>query len=196
MVLADSDVVSPLQPIPADRAGRLLGYLNRVADASLSAPEPNSKFIISHKRNYMHPRKDASVNVLIAQYLNELEGYRTDSHIATWQMHDIKGHTWNAFSYLWQNGAHTLDQLYDALQYNEVPKGVYAQDLQELVNRGWIKNVSGEFSLTDEGRLIREEAEELTDQYFFAPWNCLGQAELEDMYLLVAQLRDGLRNLE
>jgi hypothetical protein len=196
MVQADSDVVSPLQPIPANEAGRLLSYLNRIADASLVAPEPASKFIISHKRNYMHPGKDASVNVLTVQYLNELEGYRTDSHSAAWQVHNISGHAWDAFSHLWRNGVSTLEQMYETLQYNEVPKDVYAQDLQELVNRGWVNNDAGAYQLTEEGKRICEEAEVLTDKYFFAPWSCLSESEAEDLSNIAIQLRDGLHNLK
>jgi len=194
MVKADSDVVSPLRLIPDKRSQKLLGYLARIADASLAASEPPSKFIILHKRNNMHPGRDASTNVLIVEYLNELEGYRTDSHIAAWQPHNVAGHAWNILTWLWQNGASTLDTMYEELQYNDVPQEVYTQDLQELAERGWIEDNGGAYQVTAEGKRIRDEAEALTDQYFFAPWSCLNESELEDLSNLATQLCAGLKD--
>jgi hypothetical protein len=194
MVKADSDVISPLRPIPDEHLQKILGYLTRIAGASLAAFEPPSKFIISHKRNNMHPGGDASINVLIVEYLNELEGYRTDSHIAVWQPHNVAGHAWNVLTWLWRNGASTLDKMYEELQYNDVPQEVYAQDLQELARRGWIEDNAGAYQVTVEGKRIRDEAEALTDQYFFAPWACLSESELEDLSNLAIQLCAGLKD--
>ena len=196
MVQADSDVVSPLRPIPEADAASLLSYLHRIADASLTAPEPTSKFVISHKRKHMHPGRNASVNVLTVQYLNELEGYRTDAHIAAWMAHNVAGHAWDAFSHLWRNDASTLDQMYETLQYNKVPKEVYAADLLGLANQGWVREVAGTYQVTEAGKKIRDEAEALTDKYFFAAWSCLNESELEGLSHLAEQLRDGLKNLE
>lgn len=196
MVQADSDVVSPLRPIPETDAARLLSYLRRIADAALTAPEPTSKFIISHKRKHMYPGKDASVNVLTVQYLNELEGYRTDAHNAAWMTDAVAGHAWDAFSHLWRNGASTLDGMYETLQYNEVPKEVYAADLLGLANQGWVREEAGTYHVTEAGRKIREEAEALTDKFFFAVWSCLSESELMDLSNLSSQLRDGLQNVK
>lgn len=195
MVQADSDVVSPLRPIPEADTARLLSYLSRIADASLTAPEPTSKFIISHKRRYMHPGRDASVNVLTVQYLNELEGYRTDAHSAAWMAHNVAGHAWDAFSHLWRNGASTLDQMYETLQYIEVTKEVYTADLLGLVKQGWVREEAGTYHVTEAGEKIRDEAEALTNKYFFAPWLCLNESELEVLATLASQLLDGLRAL-
>jgi hypothetical protein len=42
---------------------------------------------------------------------------------------------------------------------------------------------------TAEGKRIHDEAEALTDRYFFAPWGCLSESELEDLSSLAGQLR-------
>ena len=195
MVQADSDIVSPLRPIPEADAARLLSYLNRIADGVLAAPEPTSKFIISHKRKHMHPGRDASVNVLTVQYLNELEGYRTDAHSAAWATHNVAGHAWDVFSHLWWNCASALDQMYETLQYNEVPQDVYAADLLGLAKQGWVREEAGTYHVTEAGRKIRDEAEALTDKYFFAAWSCLSESELDELAGLAGQLRDGLKSV-
>lgn len=46
---------------------------------------------------------------------------------------------------------------------------------------------------TAEGKRIREEAEALTDKYFFAPWSCLIESEMGELSSLASQLRDGLK---
>jgi hypothetical protein len=40
------------------------------------------------------------------------------------------------------------------------------------------------------------QAEELTNRYFFAAWNCLSESELEDLMNLAIHFRDGLRSLK
>jgi hypothetical protein len=40
--------------------------------------------------------------------------------------------------------------------------------LHELALRGWVRGEKDKYQITVEGQIIREEAEELTDQYFFA----------------------------
>ena len=134
--------------------------------------------------------------MLTVQYLNELEGYRTDAHRAAWMAHNVAGHAWDAFSHLWRNDASTLDQMYETLQYNEVPKEVYAADLLGLAKQGWVREEAGTYHVTEAGKKIRDDAEALTDRYFFTPWNCLSESELEDLFNLSTQLRDGLKNLE
>ena len=96
---------------------------------------------------------------------------------------------------LWLNGASTLHQLYEMLQYNEVPKDVYTADLLKLANQGWVREEAGTYHVTEAGRKIRDEAEALTDTYFFAPWSCLSESELEDLFNLSTQLRDGLKSV-
>ena len=46
---------------------------------------------------------------------------------------------------------------------------------------------------TADVKSLCDEAEALTDQYFFAPWSCLNESELEELVSLSMQLRDGLK---
>lgn len=36
----------------------------------------------------------------------------------------------------------------------------------------------------------------MNDKYFFAPWSCLSESELEELASLASQLRDGLKKSE
>ncbi len=83
--------------------------------------------------------------------------------------------------------------MYETLQYNEVPKEVYAADLLGLANQGWVREEAGTYQVTEAGKKIRDEAEALTDKYFFAPWSSLNESELEELASLASQLRDKLK---
>lgn len=63
------------------------------------------------------------------------------------------------------------------------------------MNRGWLEAYAGVYRVTDKGKRIHEETEALTDKYFFAPWSCLNESDLEELWSLASQLRGGLRAL-
>jgi hypothetical protein len=67
-----------------------------------------------------------------------------------------------------------------------------AQDALDLVERGWVQEEAGVYQVTQAGHRTRQEAEELTNRLFFAPWSCLNQAEIEDLSNWVVGLRNGL----
>lgn len=188
------DSLADLRPIPDELLRRLLRYLDRIVQASLSAPEPPARFYISHKHeNYgrygtKYPLEDFVI------HFGKLSAFRDDSHIAAWQVHNIEGNRWEVLSYVWRGEATTLGKLFEELSFRGITRDEYAQILQELVERGWADENAGEYQLTANGKRIREKAEELTNQYFFAPWSCLNESELEDLSDLVTQLRDCLHS--
>jgi predicted transcriptional regulator len=191
---AAGDSIADLPTPPETDIHRLLSYLTRIADAALDAPEPPSHFYISHKReNYGRYGTKRPLEDFVVCF-GALSSYRDDSHIAAWQMYSIEGNRWEVLSYIWRGEINTLDKLFEQLNYRGISRDEYAQILQELVDRGLIKENAGEYQLTAEGKRIREEAEALTDRYFFAPWSCLNDEELEDLQKLAKQLCDGFQS--
>jgi hypothetical protein len=49
----------------------------------------------------------------------------------------------------------------------------------EMDKRGWVREEAGRYAVAVEGREIRQAAEDATDRYFYTPWSCLSQAELD-----------------
>jgi len=192
---AMTDAIAHLQPLSSDNIQRVVGYLMRLSDSSFTAPEPPSKFCLEHYRNFKSTfSNDAPLSRLFIHYFKELDFFRMDSHMAAWQIHNIEGNRWEVFSEVWLGKFNTLDKLYDELKFRGITRDEYAGILQELVERGWIEKNEGEFQLTTEGKRIREEAEALTDNYFFAPWSCLNESELDELASLAGQWRDGLKS--
>lgn len=184
--------IAHLQPVPDEQLRGLAGYLARLADASLAAPEPPN-FLIAHKRKYIAVGQDAPLLGMVAQYINELTAYRDDAHLAAWQPLGVAGHAWEVLTTLWRGGPATLDALHEKLGARGVPAEVYAEDLHDLTAYGWVAEEAGVYRATPTGQKAREDAEALTEHYFFAPWACLSAAEQEDLLALATQLRDALQ---
>jgi hypothetical protein len=192
---AANQAIAPLQPMPAAALQSMIDLLARISDAALATPEPPSPFNLARKRElYRRLGMTDSLPGFVAHCL-ELEGYRDDAYITTWQAHRIEGHAWEAFDKLAHDGALTLHELYAKISRRGIARDIYAQDLQELVGRGWIQANTGAYPLTAEGKRIREQVETVTKKYFFAAWACLSDAELQELSELATQLREGLQAL-
>jgi len=179
------------QALPTSELERLAARLHRLVEASLAAPEPPGKWLISRSRR-IDQGDDAPAMVRIDQYISDLAGYRDDSHLAAWQHHNIAGHIWETFTFVWRGDTITLDALADELARRGHTREEYQQALEELVQRGWLTEEGGEYHVTQEGSVIRQEAEDATNCYFFAPWAVLSQEELEGLRTSLHSLRDGL----
>ena len=159
----------------------------------LAAPEPPSHFYIARKHdNYGRLGTETLLEDFVVRF-GALSAYRDDSHIAAWQALGMKGHAWDIFTRLWQGASPaSAEQLFEKVAYRGISVELVVQDIQNLSERGWIEAKDGLFQLTAEGKRIREETEALTNRYFFAPWSCLSEVEMEDLTKLATQLRAGL----
>jgi len=178
------------QALPTSESQRLAGLLHRLVEASLAAPEPPGKWSISQSRR-IDPGEQAPAMVRIDQYISDLAGYRDDSHLAAWQPHNIAGHVWEAFTFVWRGATTNLDALSDELARRGHTREEYEQAIGELVGRGWLAEEAGEYQVTPSGDAVRQEAEDATNHYFFTPWSVLSQAELEALHTLLHGLQDG-----
>ena len=183
-----------LKPMPEENLQHLYNYLERLVEASLAIPQPPSHFYLSHKReNYrrlgtIHPLENFVV------LFGELAAYRDDMHIGAWQAHQIEGHAWDMFDKIYSGESLTIDGLYAKLKRRGLSQEIYIQDLQELIERGWVSERANEYQITPAGKKVREDVEAQTERLFFAPWSCLDERDLEDLMSLATQLHDGLQN--
>ncbi|KAA0254914.1 MAG: hypothetical protein EDM79_20720 [Chloroflexi bacterium] len=192
---AFTDGIAHLHPLPPNDLQRLVDYLVRLSDASFAAPEPPPKFCLTHYKNYKSTFDDnAPLIRLFFHYFKELDFYRMDSHMAAWRSHNLEGNRWEVFSEVWGGKNNTLNKIFDELSFRGITREEYASILQELVERRWVQQDRETYQLTAEGKRIREDAEALTDKYFFAAWSCLNEPELEELSRLASQLRDGLKS--
>ena len=192
-----TDGIAHLHPLPPSDLQRLVDYLVRLSDASFAAPGPPPKFCLTHYKNYKSTFDNTAPLIrLFVHYFKELDFYRMDSHMTAWRSHNLEGNRWEVFSEVWGGENNTLDKVFDELGFRGITHDEYASILQELVVRGWIQQDGETYQPTAEGKRLRDEAEALTDTYFFAAWSCLSELELEELASLAGQLRDGLKKSE
>jgi Mn-dependent DtxR family transcriptional regulator len=189
------DSLASMNPMPEAQMEKGFDYLARIGDAALSAPEPPSHYCMSHKReNYkIFPILYPMERFIIL--FGELAAYRDDIYVAKWSAHRVDGHAWEVLDFLSQSGALTSADLHSKLSRRGITEEVHAEDVKELIRRGWVEEDSGKVQITAAGKQARAEVEAETERLFFAPWSCLNKFELEELLRLAEQLRDGLRSM-
>lgn len=184
-----------LHLMPDEALQRLVHLLARLVGAAFATPEPPSPFIMAHKRAaYERAGMRDALEGFVARCL-ELEGYRDDAYITTWQAKQIEGHAWEAFDQLARDGALTFDDLHARVSGRGVPPDLHAEDVLVLIGRGWVKESAGVLHITPAGKQVRAEVETETERLFFAPWSCLNESELDELANLATQLRGRLQSV-
>ncbi len=186
--------ISGLELLPAADMQQLADLFGRIIAATEAAEEPTHKpvFLMSRRTD---PGSSAPPARRIDQYATDMLRYRNDAGIAAWLGHGVDGQTWETLTTLWRDQAHTAAKLAEQLANRNYDEAVYTTALQNLVQKGWAKEVDGAYQITEAGRMVREEAETRTDDYFFVGWSALSDAEQAQFETLLHRLRDKLNEL-
>ncbi len=161
---------------------RLESLLRQIIDASLAGTTDTWCLVHSRRRA---PSDEAAPLLKIFHYCEDLNAFRDDAHMAAFQPLAMPAYAWEAFAQVWYGTADTAQGVYDQLAYRGYSRTEYAQGLQECARRGWLTETTNVYQVTNEGKRVREEAERLTNEYFYASWKRddvqAGLRELEDM---------------
>jgi hypothetical protein len=188
------DSIASLNSMPDEQLDKIFDYLARLGESAMFAQEPPSHYFMSHKReNYQHFEVLYPLERFVVLF-GELAAYRDDCYIAIWGAHRVEGHAWDVFDQLVQNGTLKNEDLFAKVNRRGVTEEVLAEDVKELIGRGWVEESSGVYQITSAGSQVRVEVEAETERLFFLPWSCLNESELEELCNLSTQLRDGLRS--
>jgi hypothetical protein len=177
------------EPIAHEETARLVHLIGCVIDASLSSASPDN-WCLRHSRNRA-PAEHESLGAKLMQFGSDFNAYRDDAHMAAFGIQQVKGHVWEAFSFIADGKARNAADLYSQLAY----RGFYTEDCQaalnDLAKRGWI----AEGAITESGQKIREEVEAQTNTYFYAPWAVLSDSEFEEMLELMQKYDNRCQDL-
>jgi hypothetical protein len=181
VVQAAYDWMADLAPMAQEKLERLASLLGRLVEACAAAPDPPGTWCIAHSLK-VDPGTGAHVIVQIDQYLSDLAAYRDDAHLASWHFLDVDGPAWEALTVLWrQNGPLSLDELFDQFKRRGWEKADYLERLEGLADRRWVAQTGDTFEIILPGVMVRQDAEKLTDTYFYRPWVCVGAEELNEL---------------
>jgi hypothetical protein len=64
-----------------------------------------------------------------------------------------------------------------------------------LAERGWLVEQAGVYGMTEQGRAIRQQAEDETDRLFYEPWSKLDDGEAHELRSLLTRLGERARAL-
>jgi len=174
---------------------RLMVLLKQLVLANTVAPQPPEKWAV-YKRFHMAD-ENSPVTIQIREYLMDLYAYRDDSHISASHPHFGRGGiVWSVLGSLWKGDALTAEKMAETMSFRGYEVNDYLVALKAATRLGWVvdTDISGQFQLTDQGRQLREQAEQLTNHYFYAPWSILTQDELDELYDLLLKLREQLNS--
>lgn len=129
----------------------------------------------------------------IEQAISCLSAYRDDSHLAAWRFTKLSATALETLSYLWRNEAGSLDEICEKLTSRGHPRQTYERALADLRERDFIDGPDTRLQVTNRGRLFRNEMEEDTNRFFFAPWKVLSFLEKTDMAGLLIRMKQGLQ---
>jgi DNA-binding MarR family transcriptional regulator len=179
-----------LFPLPPMKIDELKLLLSKLVQASILSPEHICKWSILHSRR-LDPGRNVAPIITIDQYLSDLSSYRDDAHLTSWLSHSIDAHAWDILGVLWQGMASSTADVIDLIDKRRWTEGETRKAINELIRKGWIIN-GEQLTLTEEGRQVRDNAEELTNKFFFLPWHVLTDIEYKQLCDLLTQLKENL----
>ncbi len=177
-----------LAPILQEEINELSLLLGRLVQAVLLSPPPPCKWSLFYSRR-LDPGPAAAAIIKVDQYLADLSSFRDDAHLASWRMHPIYPHAWDILGVIWGGRATTIETVLETIHDRRWTEEQTIDAIEELIKFGWIEK-SQELILTEEGRAVREDAERLTNEYFFKSWMVLTNKELDRMGELFQKVSD------
>lgn len=176
------------------QAERLVELLGRQVEAICAAPGIEAPSILGSRS--FDPGPSASAPERLRRYLQDLNAWRDDAHVAAWRQHESDGHAWEVFSHVWGEkvwGDPVTDaaQAAEKLGFRGYSEADYGAALEGLRERGWLERDDSGYRISAAGRSLREAAEVATDHHFFGPWQ-LSASEADELRQLLKATKDAL----
>lgn len=164
---------------PAGNLSVLATRLERLISGCLETPPPPDTWSIMLSYKLM-PSLEPPLP-FIEQAISCLSAYRDDAHLASWCSSGLSASAMEILTLAWRGQVETLNEITQKLSFRGHPDEVYLAGILELKDNGYLTGTRNHLQITDEGNRYREQVEEITDQYFFHPWDCLSVDEKAEM---------------
>jgi hypothetical protein len=174
---------------------RLGILLKQIFMANEFASSPVEKWALTMR--FRIADKNSPIILQIREYLMDLYAYRDDCNYAASHPHfGQAGIIWNVVGSLCKNDTVTAEQLAETMSFRGYEANDYEVALQAAAQLGWAEpsEVPDTFRITQKGRELRDHTEQLTNEFFYAPWTAMSEAELDEFYDLLLKLRDQLNS--
>jgi len=165
-------------PLPSPELGYFVELLRKIVVACLEISEPPGKWCISHSRR-LDPGGNAPLIIRLDQYLSDLLAYRDDARLAAWEPLGYDGPTRETLTMVNKGEVDSLDRLIKRLGFRDFPRSVYENAVRSLINEDILTTEHSKLTVTEKGRMLHKNVEDMTDDYFYAPWKFLTQEDVE-----------------
>lgn len=179
--------------MPDQELERLAVLLKRIVVACQAAQTPPEKWAILIR--FRLADEYSPLLVQIREHLMDLLAYRDDAHLAAARPHFNKaGIVWLVLGSLWLGNAVNAQQMAEKMAFRRYDEDDFEIAIQAAVELGWAEPAGrpNTYQLTEQGRELRSQAEQLTDEYFYRPWSVIDQGELQELHRLLRTLHDTL----
>jgi len=190
-VVLGREVMAEKDPLPSTDAQYLRELLDRLVQSCLATPPPPDLWSIQLSCKLM-PSPEPPMP-FIEQALSALVAYRDDAHLAAWQNTHLSATALETLTLLWNGEVNSLAELCKRLERRGHPCKVYSDILVDLRTHGLINGTDQALRLTGAGRVFRNQIEDDTNRYYFAPWASLSQEDKSDMARILGQLIEALK---
>jgi hypothetical protein len=194
LIQAGDVQLSDFTSMPAHDLKRLVALLKQIVMECCVMPEPPGKWAIL--RRFRVADEQYPPIMQIREYLMDLFAYHDDSHLSAARPYfNQAGIIWIALGALENGKAVNAVQMAEKMAFRGYEVEDYEITIQAAMELGWVEpgNRPDKFCLTEEGKQLRQQAEELTDEYFYAPWSVLTQDEIKELHELLTSLYDKLK---
>lgn len=181
-----------LETLPEADLKRIVALLSKVVEKAQALPEPAQKWALAWSPKFDRG-PSAPLMVQVRRRVLDLLYFRDDGHLAAWAPYNVSGKSWEAFTYVWRGDAGTAADLVEKLPYRNYDEEAYATALEELAGLGWIAKEDDKYVAIEDGKKLRQEAEDATDRYFEAAWTALSQDEMEEVKGLLQRLATAVK---
>jgi hypothetical protein len=194
LIQAGDVQLSDFTSMPDHELNRLVVLLKQIVLECCVTPEPPGKWALLKRFRVADEYYPAIMQ--IREYLMDLFAYRDDSHLSASRPYfNDAGIVWIVLGALWKGDARNPEQMAEKMSFRGYEMEDYEIAIQAAMELGWVEqgNRPDVFRLTAQGKQLREQAEQDTNEYFYAPWSVLTPAELDELYGLLARLYDRLK---
>ena len=194
LIQAGDVQLSGFASMPEQELKQLTSLLRQIVQEYRVAPEPPEKWAILNRFRVADEQYPPIMQ--IREFLMDLFAYRDDSHLSASRPHfNEAGIVWIVLGSLWHGDAVNAGQMAEKMAFRGYEVEDYEIAIQAALELGWVEHGTRDdtFRLTEQGTQLREQAERLTNEYFYVPWSVLMPDELDELYELLTRLRDCLR---
>jgi hypothetical protein len=194
LIQAGDVQLSDFVGMPDQDLKRLIGLLKQIVLEACLVPEPPGKWAIVKRFRVADEHYPPIMQ--IREYLMDLFAYRDDSHLSASRPYfNEAGIVWIVLGSLEKGDAVNASQMAEKMAFRGYDVEDYEIAIQAAMELGWVEPGSrpDKFCLADEGRRLREQAEQDTNDYFYAPWSVLTQEEIQELHGLLTKLYEALK---